>query len=249
MDVISHAVPGNRVTLPLAEPTLTSQFGGRPTAHSREWRPLIDNPSPPVARTPSPDCVFWISWVVASTAAIFLGFGILYASTFIAEAVVPGTNEDRLMGGLMLPILGTVLGALQWLVLRARIPKSGWWVLATGVGMLGAISIAGGLVQAISRATGRQWNWDSKPEILVVYGAIGILLALAQLPILWRHFRGFAFWPLFGIVGWLVLGLIIGKSIDRTTDVYALGVVPAAFSGLGLIWLTRSPRGHTIRSA
>jgi hypothetical protein len=209
----------------------------------------MGNPTPPVARMPSPDWVFWLSWVVASTAAILLASAIIYASIFIAKAVFPGTNEDRLMGGLMFPILGTVLGALQWLVLRARIPKSGWWVLATGVGTLGAIGVAAGLVQAISRATGRQWNWDSKPEILVVYGVIGIVLALAQLPILWRHFRGFAFWPMFGIVGWLVLGLIIGRSIDRTTDVLALGAVPAAFSGIGLIWLKRSPRGQAIRSA
>jgi hypothetical protein len=208
----------------------------------------MDSQTPLDARRPSPEGVFWLAWVVASTAAILLAFGIIYASIFIATAVLPGIDEDRLAGALMLPIVGASMGALQWLVLRARIPKSGWWVLATGVGILGGIGIAGALVQAIGRATGRQWNWDSKPQILVVYGVIGVFLALAQLPILRRHFNDFAYWPLFGIVGWLVLGLIIGKSIDRTTDVFALGAIPAAFTGLGLISLMRSPRGQVIRS-
>ena len=128
-------------------------------------------------------------------------------------------------------------------------PQVRVWVLATSVGMLGAIGLAGGLVQAISRATARQWNLDSTPEILALYAVIGFVVAIAQLPVLWRHIRGIAFWPLIGIVGWLGLGLVMGKSIDRTSDMIALGAVPAAFTGLGLIWLIRSPRSHTVRSA
>ena len=85
----------------------------------------MDNSTPPVARMPRGDLLFWLSWVVASTAAILLAFGIICASIFLANAVVPGTNEDRLAGGLMFPVLGTLLGAMQWLVLRTRIPKSG----------------------------------------------------------------------------------------------------------------------------
>jgi len=201
----------------------------------------MDNPTLSETRTRAPDWLFWLSWVAVSTAAILLGFGIMYAVIGLAKAVLAGINEDRLFGNLMFPVLATVLGAFQWRVLRTRISRSGWWVLATGAGVLVAVALGGGVVQAISRTTGRQWDWDFQPDVLVVYGLIGFSLALAQLPILWRHIKSSALWLLISVVGWLVLGLIIGKTIDRTTDILALGAVPAAFTGFGLIWLIRTP--------
>ncbi len=201
----------------------------------------MDNPTLSEARTRSPDWLFWLSWVSASTAAILLGFGIIYALIFIAKAVLPGINEDRLFGGLTFPILATVVGASQWLVLRTRVSRSGWWILATGVGMLVGMALGRGVVQSISPITGQQWDPDSQSGLLVLYVLIGLSLALAQLPILWRCVTAFALWPLVSVVGWLVLGLIMGKSIDRTSDILALGAVPAAFTGFGLIWLIRTP--------
>ena len=209
----------------------------------------MDSATPSGRQTHAPDWLFWLSWVAASTAAILLGFGIMYALIFLAKAVLPGINEDRIFGSLMFPVLATVLDALQWVVLRRRIPRSGWWILVTGVGMLVGVALSGGVVQVISRVTGRPWNWNSQPDILVFYGIIGFALALAQLPILRRQFMGAALWLLASIVGWLILGLIIGKSIDRMSDIVALGAVPAAFTGLGLIWLTRTPRRQPARFA
>jgi hypothetical protein len=209
----------------------------------------MGNPTLPGTRTRSPGWLFWLSWMAASTAAILLGFGIIYASIFIAKTVLPGINEDRLFGGLMFPILATVLGASQWFVLRTRIPKSGWWIPATGVGMLVGMALGGGVVQAISHLTGRQWDVDFQPGLLVLYVLVGFSLALAQLPVLWRHITGFALWLLASMVGWLALGLIMGKSIDRMSDILALGAVPAAFTGFGLMWLIRTPRSQPTRSA
>jgi hypothetical protein len=209
----------------------------------------MDNVSAAHGRAQSADRRFWLNWVGASTAAILLGFALLYAGILLAKIIVPSTNEDSLMTVLMFPVLATVQGALQWLVLRARIPKSGWWVLATGAGTFAAVSLAVGVVQSVSRAAGREWNWQSWPDLLALFGLIGLFLALAQLPVLWRRVRGLAIWPLVGIVGWLAVGIIMGKSIDRMTDVLALGAVPAAFTGLGLIWLTRSPQSQAVHSA
>jgi hypothetical protein len=200
-------------------------------------------------RTRPPTRLFWLGWVAASTAAILLGFVILYVLVGLAKAVLLGVNEDRLFGFLMFPVLATVLGAGQWLVLRTRIPRSGWWVLATGVGMLIGVALASGIVQVSSRVTEQSWDWGFQPGILVLYLLIGVSLGLAQLPVLWRHITRPGLWLLTSMVGWLALGLIMGKSIDRTSDILALGAVPAAFTGLGLIWLLRTTRSQSTRSA
>jgi len=191
--------------------------------------------TPPVARKNFADWLIWLKWVLASQAAILLGVGILYASVFLARAVQPDINADRFMGVLIFPILGTLLGVFQWLVLRRRIPRSGWWVPATLAGLLGGLALGGGLVKAIVLLTGRAWNWDSLPGRLLICGVVGFIPALVQLPILWRRIQAYPLWPLASTLGWFALSLILGMSIDRPSDVLALGVVPAVFTGLCLI--------------
>jgi hypothetical protein len=184
---------------------------------------------------------FWLMWVIASTAAILLGSGILFGLIIIAKAVSPSINEDRVFGVIMFPIIATMLGVLQSLVLRKRITKSGWWILATIVGLGGGIALAIGAVQALSSIIGQEEYWNFRPGLLTLYLLIGFFLALAQLPILWRHFRGSLLWLLASMIGWFVLGLIMDVSIDRTSDIFALGAIPAIFTGFCLIWLMQNP--------
>ncbi len=202
----------------------------------------MDSPALPDARPRYANWLFWLGWVAASEIGILLAACAMVGSIFIAKATVAGVNEDRLAGVLLFPILGASLGASQWVVLRTRISKAGWWILATVVGLLGGVVLGGGAVQALSYVTGRPWNWDFRPGLLTLYAIMGLSLGLTQLPVLWRHIKGAAVWILASMVGWLALGLIIGKSIDRTSDILALGPVPAAFTGLALLWLLRPPR-------
>lgn len=62
-------------------------------------------------------------------------------------------------------------------------------------------------------------------------------LGLAQLAVLRHHLRMPIFWVVVNALAWLVLGLLVGKSIDRMLDVVAIGVVPAACAGLALVLL------------
>ncbi len=209
----------------------------------------MDSPALPDARPRYANWLFWLGWVAASEIGILLAVGAMVGSIFVAKATVTGVNEDRLAGVLLFPIVGASLGASQWAVLRTRISKAGWWILTTVVGLLGGVVLGGGAVQALSYVTGRPWDWDFGPNLLALYAIIGFSLGLVQLPVLRPHITGSAVWLLASMAGWLTLGLIIGKSIDRTSDILALGPVPAAFTGLALLWLLRTPRTRPAGSA
>ena len=103
------------------------------------------------------------------------------------------------------------------------------------------MAVAGGVIQAFNRVTGQEWDSRYQPGLLMVSVVIGFILALAQLPFFWRHFKSSILWFLVNIIGWLVLGLILGNSIYQSTDIIALGVIPAAFTVFGLIWLMHNP--------
>ena len=202
----------------------------------------MDNSIIPTPRIHKTDLKFWFMWVIASTSAILISAGVIFGLIFTAKAISPSINEDRFAGGIMLPITATIFGVCQWLVLRSRISKSGWWIPATVVGLGGGIALATVAVQAFFRITGEEDNWSIQPGVLTLYVIIGFLVSLLQLPILWRHFRGSLFWLLASMIGWLVLGFIVDISIDRTSDIFAIGAIPAIFTGFCLIWLMRYPR-------
>jgi hypothetical protein len=199
----------------------------------------MENASLPLTHPRAPGWPFWLGWVAASTAAVLLTFGAIYAAIFIAKPVLPELNEDRVFGGLIFPLMGALLGAAQWLVLRRWVARAGWWVLATAAGLPVGIAFSSGIIQLIGAITGRKWDWDFLPGMLVFYGGIGLCLTLAQGAVLWRQIQGRALWLAAGLLGWLVLGLLVGKSIDRMADILAVGPVPAVFTGLALLRLLR----------
>jgi len=76
-----------------------------------------------------------------------LGFGLT-----IGVVITTGTNQNYVVAGLLLPaIFGVTSGVLQWLILRQKLSRAGWWLLANITGSLvGAIGfpVAGGIFDA-----------------------------------------------------------------------------------------------------
>jgi hypothetical protein len=192
-----------------------------------------------VSDVEGPSWWYWIAWVVISTSAILRGFAMLYALIFAADALFSGVNEDRVFGRAMYPLLGILLGTFQWILLRAWAPRSGWWIAATAGGLIAGLAAGLGLVSGPFRALDIQVDYDQMSPIL--FAIVGIVLGLAQLPVIRRYLRAPALWVLASGLGWAALGVVIRKSIDRPTDMVALGAVPAAFTGLALIGLWRGP--------
>ena len=82
-------------------------------------------------------------WSLASA----LGFGLAMGAVIAADT---GEN-DAVTGILIASVFGAAGGILQWLILRRKVPRAGWWLLANLLGSLvGAIAlpIAGIIMEA-----------------------------------------------------------------------------------------------------
>jgi hypothetical protein len=106
-----------------------------------------------------------LSWMVLSILGWALGAGVLAygAATFSNDLLAPGVRGV---------VLGAIVGALQWLVLRRYAYHAGWWVLMVGIGW-GLSSLAYSLFEGILGST----LANADPPILggisgAVFGAI-----------------------------------------------------------------------------
>ena len=82
------------------------------------------------------------SWIAASIAGWILTIAILYGAAQLSRGF-----RDALLGPaallLMVAILGLGLGGMQWLFLRRRVHRAGWYVLASMLGWLTVLIIIG----------------------------------------------------------------------------------------------------------
>jgi hypothetical protein len=79
-------------------------------------------------------------WVLASAAA---GYGIMQGVPFVLSLSLSFGLLLRFTG--VAALGGAVTGILQWLVLRGKVSRAGWWVLAStvGWGLCMAVMVAG----------------------------------------------------------------------------------------------------------
>jgi hypothetical protein len=83
-------------------------------------------------------------WIVATIVGFTLGFLLSYGMTQLFNINLAQFTSDpsNLVSYIVLGILASgTPGFLQWLILRRRVAKSGWWVLAWILGSAGAVAI------------------------------------------------------------------------------------------------------------
>ena len=190
---------------------------------------------------------FWLWWVLASTVGWAVGGGLSGSL---------GSIQVGYVGGMTVGAAGA--GMLQWLVLRQRIDRAGWWVLATAL----ASAIVGALIVAVGVGGGRNWNltWSADPGRVVVglagMGLFGAALGALQWLVLRRRIARAGWWVLAGGMGWITgapLGAVLGGglsgvlgwsgsgAIDWALTWGGVGVVYGAIMGRVLVWLLRQP--------
>ena len=167
-----------------------------------------------------------------------------------------GSIQAGYVGGMTVGATGA--GMLQWLVLRQRMDRAGWWVLATALASAGV----GALIVAVGSSGGRGWNvtWSADPGRVVVglagMSLFGTVLGTLQWLVLRRRIARAGWWVLAGGMGWIVgapLGAVLGGglsgvlgwagsgAIDWALTWAGVGAVYGAITGRVLVWLLRQP--------
>ena len=181
---------------------------------------------PPLTRV---EWGFGLRWVFATSVGWVLGFAICEAfKAFLDSITADGA------------VIGISVGIGQWLALKGRINRAGWWILASIIGFAVGKVVGDVFAEAVSGAVGFGLSG----------AAIGASVGIAQWFVLRRHVVRAERWVLASVVAWAVGGGII-KVADQALGApagtaYVIGAAGAAVAGAmtaaSLVWLLRLRR-------
>jgi len=169
-----------------------------------------------------------LQWVVANVVGWLIGFAACeWLQSFLSTVFVDGL------------VIGSAVGISQWLVLRRRIPSTGWWIVLT------IVSFGVGKALAVALLP----DAATLPADVLTGAIIGAVVGIAQWLVLRRSVSSAAWWvpatAAAWAVGWSAIGAAEGATDRSTLTQYLVGGVGAAAAGLitaiALIWLLRSP--------
>jgi hypothetical protein len=194
-------------------------------------------------------------WALASALSYAIG---LYAAVFVDDSadVVLGSAISLIVA---IAVLGGVTGVTQWLVLRQRIRKAGWWILASVLGYgtgfwLGRVAADSAVPFFI--------GWG-RIEWLAIAGAVwGTTAGVAQWLILRQRIQKAGWWVLASATGltiglpvlalkwwvgvWPVYWWGLGASVAHVRISWIVGwtmagAIYGTITGLALAWLAGKP--------
>jgi len=190
-----------------------------------------------------PKWFFYPAWVVLSSISKPIAFAICLALISLAKEAVgstilvggqPGPTEDFLLGYFLWPALGLVTGFLQYLLLRCQLPRIGWWIAATTLGLLlGQIGSRALYHRTLFGTLDVSAIWFEALTTALVGGAMG----LAQWLVLRQRVRHAAWWILANVLSWGVVGGV-GATLSNQMVIPIVGIllVPGIATSIAL-WL------------
>jgi serine/threonine-protein kinase len=188
---------------------------------------------------------FGILWVLLNTLGWPIGV--------IAGWVLAEISEDGPWGGVLEEILahvvfaaalGSVVGLMQWVVLRRQISKAGWWVLASVTGL--AVSIGAGT--AVAALIDGSFGLDDLAVLCIwtaVFALGGALIGVSQQLILRQQVSRASWWVLASTLGWALSIFVAGGfllALDSQIGAFLVGgVVLGLVTVVAMVWLLRQP--------
>lgn len=88
-----------------------------------------------------PGCGLFFGWLFTTIAGTALGWALGWRASYI----VPGLLSTLFLGA----ATGAILGAMQWLVLRAYLNGAGWWIAASAAGWMVGFAAGAELAQRL----------------------------------------------------------------------------------------------------
>lgn len=179
---------------------------------------------------------FWLLWTLASA----VGFGVGLTVGNPLGIAVGGANGLAIIGF----VLGTVVGAFQWLVLRRMFSQAGWWIWATATGL----SLGGAAALAMGDAVLGAEGTSLYPHVLfAMFGTVvGATVSILQWLVLRRWLSGVGTWIWVNILAWAVgfaVGQAVGSSVSKLASLpiggATTGTIIGAITSVTLIWLQR----------
>jgi hypothetical protein len=160
--------------------------------------------------------------------------------------------------GVALGAFGAAVGLAQWLALRRRAARVGWWAPATAAGWAWAGVVAGGLSGAIGGAVtdvgGDVGTWGFVVAAVAGVAAIALLPGALQALVVGRDARSWAPASAAGLVaGWavgapviLVAGNVLGLGLPSgaawAIGAFPMGLLSGAITGTNFVRLVAARR-------
>ena len=189
----------------------------------------------------SRDWALGLWWVLASAAGMGLAYVVVFAHFILALELAPMDRSTAV--DFVVPIaLLLCIPLFQWLVLRRRIPRSGYWFLATDAGLIASAVLLGLVNRAFPGRTMPIINYlqpFSGPVTLII---VGLCLGFAQWAVLRRHLRMPGLWVVASVLGWAsTVAVVVEGRLGYALVWIAMGLMTGICTGLALVLLWKQP--------
>ena len=195
---------------------------------------LGERSAQPGGNAQAPDWGLWLWWVVAGVVGWGVGWGLAWSEVEFWSVDIAAAEY----GGVVVGV--TVAGVLQWLVLRQRMVRAAWWIVASLVSGV----VAGGVIYWVGGDAGSTAEVATDLDVgwVVEAGLYGAVLGVLQWLVLRGQVALSGLWVLASTVGWIVGDPVCSSLMDfGALSWVGFGAVYGAITGIVLVWLLRQP--------
>jgi len=188
------------------------------------------------------DWGFWLQWVLASIVGWVLGVIVSLLAMGRAMPVVGAT------------LVGAGIGIMQWLILRRRFRRAGWWVLASAMGWAVGWVAGQNLIEPVVMFLSK-YEEALGGRSVVTLSVLGVMVGGTVGTMQWLVLRRWVYragWWILANTAGLAAGFVASAVVASTLHLSGvlatvttvmggiiLGALPGAITGMTLVWLSR----------